>query len=150
MEVKLKFLDINRIWSYMAASVISFFEPINTLILWVLIFILVDMITGIWASIKEGKIISSHGMQRTVVKFLMYSVSVILLQGIDAYMLTFLECYLAKTGCTIICGIELYSIFENCYRITENKVFRVMTQFTLQKIKEQTGVDVNGNRDRCK
>ena len=139
----MKYLDLNRIWSYMTAGIIGFFEPINVLILWVLIFILVDMITGIWASIREGKIISSHGMQRTVIKFLMYSTAVILLQGIDAYMLTFFECYLAKIGCTIICGIELYSVFENCYRITENEVFKILTQFTVKKIEEKTGVDIN-------
>lgn len=125
------------------ASVIGFFEPINALILWVLIFIIVDMGTGIWASLKEGKIITSHGLQRTVVKFVLYSVSVILLQGIDAYMLTFADCYLAKIGCTIICGIELYSVFENCYRITDNDAFKILTQFTLKKIKENTGVDIN-------
>lgn len=142
----MKFLDMNRIWSYSLASILGFMEPISTLILWLLIFIGVDLITGVWASIKEGKIITSHGLQRTVIKFLMYSVSVILLQGIDAYMLTFIDCYLAKVGCTLICGIELYSVFENCYRITENEVFRVLTQFAVKKIKEKTGVKINGRK----
>lgn len=139
---------MNRIWSYSLASIFGFMEPINTLILWLLIFIGVDLITGVWASIKERKIITSHGLQRTVIKFLMYSVSVILLQGIDTYMLTFVDCYLAKIGCTLICGIELYSVFENCYRITENEVFRVLTQFAVKKIKEKTGVKINGKRHR--
>jgi len=146
----MKYFDIDRLWAYVTACVISFFEPINTLILWVLIFILVDMITGICAAYKEGQIITSHGLQRTIVKFLMYSISVILLQGIDAYMLTFVNCYLAKIGCTIICGIELYSIFENCYRITGNDVFKVLTQFTCKKIKQETGVEINGKRHRHK
>lgn len=146
----MKYLDLDRIWSYIIASVIGFFEPINTLILWVLIFILVDMITGIWASITEGKFITSHGLQKTVIKFLMYSTAVILLQGIDVYMLTFLECYLAKIGCTLICGIELYSVFENCYRITDNDVFRVLTTFTLKKIEDSTGVRINERKTRHK
>ena len=142
----MKVFDLDKIWSYAIMSVISFFEPINALILWLLIFILADMMTGIWASIKEGKIITSHGLQKTVIKFLMYAISVILLHGIDTYMLTFAECCLAKIGCTLICGIELYSIFENCYRITDNEVFRVLTQFTVKKIKEKTGVNVNGKK----
>ena len=142
----MKYFDIDRIWAYSLAGLFGFIEPISSLILWLLIFILVDMITGIWASIKEGKIITSHGLQKTVVKFLMYSMSVILLQGIDAYMLTFVECYLAKIGCTLICGIELYSVFENCYRITGNDVFKILTQFAVKKIKEKTGVKINGKK----
>lgn len=142
----MKIFDLDKLWSYTIMSVVSFLEPINALILWLLIFILADMITGVWASMKEGKIITSHGLQKTVTKFLMYSVSIILLQGIDFYMLTFAECFLAKIGCTIICGIELYSIFENCYRITGNKVFKVLTQFTLKKIKEKTGVSINAQK----
>lgn len=146
----MKLLDINRIWSYTLASVIGFLEPINVLILWVLIFIAVDMIMGIWASIKEGNIITSSGLARTVQKFLMYSLTVILLEGIDVYMLTFIECYLAKIGCTLICGIELYSVFENCYRITGNDVFKVLTQFTVKKIEDNTGVKINAKRNRHK
>ena len=144
----MKYLEQDRFWAYCLASVISFLEPINTLILWLLIFIAVDMISGVWAAFKEGEIITSHGLQRTIVKFLMYSATIILLQGIDAYMLKFVECYLAKIGCTLICGIELYSIFENCYRITGNEVFKVLTQFTVKKIKDNTGVDINGNKKR--
>lgn len=146
----MKYLDINRFWSYCLAGFLSFIEPINTLILWLLIFILCDMVVGVWASIKEKKVITSHGLQRTVIKFLMYAASVILLHGIDAYMLTFIECYLAKIGCTIICGIELYSIFENCYRISGNEVFRILTQFAVKKIKDSTGVNINGKRTRHK
>ena len=139
----MRYLDLNRAWSYIFASIIGFLEPINVLILWVLIFIAVDMIMGIWASCKEHKLITSSGLVRTIQKFLMYSITVILLQGIDVYMLTFIECNLAKIGCTIICGIELYSVFENCYRITENEVFKILTQFTVKKIEEKTGVDIN-------
>lgn len=140
----MRLFDINKIWSYTLASVIGFLEPINVLILWVLIFIAVDMIMGILASVKEGQIITSSGLARTVQKFLMYSLTVILLEGIDVYMLTFVDCFLAKIGCTLICGIELYSVFENCYRITGNDVFKVLTQFTVKKIEQNTGVKING------
>lgn len=142
----MKYLDLNRFWSYVCASVIGFLEPIYVLVLWLLIFIVVDLITGVHASIVERKIITSHGLQRTVIKFLMYSVSVILLHGLDTYMMTFMECGLAKIGCTLICGIELYSIFENCYRITKNPVFKVLTQFTLGKIEDKTGVKIKGKK----
>lgn len=81
-------------------------------------------------------------MQKTIVKVITYSTSVILLHGLDTYMMTFMDCGLAKIGATIICGIELYSILENFYRATGNVVFRALTTFTLSKIKEKTGIDI--------
>lgn len=146
----MKYLDLDRFWSYALAGILSFLEPINVLILWILIFIAVDLIMGVWASIKESKIITSAGLARTIQKFLMYALTVILLHGIDTYMLTFIDCCLAKIGCTLICGIELYSVFENCYRITGNEVFKILTQFTVKKIEDNTGVKIHDKRHRHK
>ena len=138
----LKILDVHKIWSYLIASIIGFFEPIGVLILWMLIFIMSDMATGIYAAFCKGDKITSHKMQRTVVKFLMYTSSIMLLEGLDIYMITFADLQLARIGATIICGIELYSIFENCYRATGNVVFKVLTQFTSKKIKAVTDTDI--------
>ena len=138
----MKFLDIHRFWSYLIASLIGFLEPIGVLILWCLIFILCDMVTGIYAAFCKGDLITSHKMQRTVVKFLMYSSSIMLLEGLDVYLITFADLQLARIGATIICGIELYSIFENCYRATVIVVFKVLTQFTSKKIKAVTDTDI--------
>ena len=144
----MKYLDINRIWSYLIASLASFFEPVSVVILWMLIFIFADMLAGMYASLKEGKHLESHKMQKTVVKVITYSTSIVLLHGLDTYMVTFMECGLAKIGATIICGIELYSILENFYRATGNEVFKVLTRFTLNKIKDTTGVEINGGKKR--
>lgn len=75
----------------------------------------------------------------------MYSSSIILLQGLDVYMITFADLNLARIGATIICSIELYSIFENCYKATGNVVFKVLTQFTSKKIKAVTDTDIGEN-----
>lgn len=138
-----KVFDADKIWAYLIVSSIGFLEPLGVLMLWFLIFVACDMVTGITASVKERQIITSHGLQRTVVKFLMYAMTIVLLNAIDVYMLVVAHLGLAKIGATIICGIELYSILENCYRITGNKVFKVLTQFTLKKIEDSTGVDIN-------
>lgn len=138
----MKFLDIHRFWSYLIASLIGFLEPIGVLILWCLIFILADMVTGIYAAFCKGDLITSHKMQRTVVKFLMYSSSIMLLEGLDVYLITFADLQLARIGATIICGIELYSIFENCYKATGNIVFKALTQFVRTKTKDVTNTDI--------
>ena len=137
-----KIFDINKIWAYLTASIISFFEPIGVTILWMLIFILADMASGIYAAYCRGIRITSHKMQRTVVKFLMYAGAIVLLEGLDVYLVTFASLNLAQIGATIICGIELYSIFENCYRATGNIVFKALTQFTSKKIKDTTDIDI--------
>jgi hypothetical protein len=141
----MKYIDIHRAWSYLIASVLGFFEPIGMLVLWALIFILADMITGIYAAFCNGELITSHKMQRTVVKFLMYSSAIILLEGLDVYIINFMDMALARIGATLICSIELYSIFENCYKATGNVVFKVLTQFTSKKIKQATDIEVQND-----
>lgn len=146
----MKYFSLDRLWSYLIASIGAFFEPLGVVLLWMLIFIMADMFAGIYASLKEGKHLESHKMQKTIVKIITYSTSIILLHGLDTYMITFIDCGLAKIGATIICGIELYSILENFYRATGNKVFRVLTKFTLKKIEDSTGVQINERKTRHK
>lgn len=143
-----KIFDVHKIWSYLIASILGFLEPIGVLIIWTLIFILSDMATGIYAAYCKGEKITSHKMQRTVVKFLMYTSSIMLLEGLDVYFITFVDLNLARIGATIICGIELYSIFENCYKATGNIVFKVLTQFTSKKIKQVTDADIGEKDDK--
>ena len=138
-----KIFDINKIWTYLASSIISFFEPIGITLIWMLIFVIADMATGIYAAYCKGELITSHKMQRTVVKLIMYCGAIILLEGLDIYLITFMSLCLAQIGATLICGIELYSVFENCYRATGNPVFKALTQFTSKKIKEGTGVEID-------
>lgn len=85
-------------------------------------------------------------MQRTVVKFLMYGSAIILLHGLDIYFITFAELNLARIGATIVCGIELYSVFENCYKATGNIVFKVLTQFTAKKFREK-GIELEEEKN---
>lgn len=141
----MKYLNLDRLWSYLIATVGAFFEPISVLIGWMLIFILSDMATGIYASYCKGQKITSHKMQRTVIKFLMYGGSIMLLEGFDKYFVTIADIGFAKIGATIICGIELYSIFENCYKATGNIVFKVLTNWTKEKVEEKTGVHIEEN-----
>lgn len=140
-----KIFDIHKIWAYIISSLIAFFEPIGVLLLWLFIFVMIDMVTGMIASSCEGKIITSKKWGKTIVKLFMYSTTISLLHGIDVDMLI-LPIGLAKICSTLICGIELYSILENFYRITGNKVFRILTQFTIKKIENETGVNLSEDK----
>ena len=70
-----------------------------------------------------------------------------LLEGFDVYFITFAEIGLAKIGATIICGIELYSIFENCYRATGNIVFKVLTQTVKKNLEDKTNIHIDEEED---
>lgn len=72
----------------------------------------------------------------------MYSMTIVLVHAIDKDMIIWVDLGLARICATIICGIELYSILENCYRLTGNQVFKVLTQFTVKKIEDETGVNL--------
>jgi phage-related holin len=113
----MKYFDLDKIWAYLGAALIGFFEPIYVVLLWMLIFIVADMVSGMYASLKEGKILESSKMQKTVVKTITYSASVILLHGIDTYMLTIMDCGLARIGATIICG-DYTVVFGETFQAT--------------------------------
>lgn len=137
-----KIFDMHKIWAYTIAGTIGFFEPLWVLILWFLIFVCCDAITGISAAIKERQIITSNKLQKTIIKLMMYSMTIILLHSIDSFMIIRIDIGLARICAAVICGIELYSILENCYRITGNRIFKILTQFTLKKIEDNTGVKI--------
>ena len=137
-----KVFDLDKFWAYCITGTMAFLEPLGVLMLWFFIFIAVDMITGISASIKERKIIESNKLRKTVYKLFMYCTVIVLVHGIDVEMITMIDLNLAKISSAIICGIELYSILENCYRITGNNVFRILTRFVLKKVEDGAGVDL--------
>ena len=137
-----KIFDIDKIWAYCITGTMAFFEPLWVLMLWFFIFVAVDMITGISAAVKERQIIESNKLRKTIYKLFMYCTVIVLVHAIDTEMITLASLGLARICSTIISGIELYSILENCYRITGNRVFKILTQFTLKKIENETGINL--------
>lgn len=137
-----RIFDIDKIWAYCITGTMAFFEPLCVLMLWFFIFVAVDMITGISAAIKERQIIESNKLRKTIYKLFMYCTVIVLVHAIDTEMMTLVDLGLARICSAIICGIELYSILENCYRITGNRVFKILTQFTLKKIENETGINL--------
>lgn len=137
-----KIFDIDKIWAYCITGTMAFFEPLCVLMLWFFIFVGVDMITGISAAVKERQIIESNKLRKTIYKLFMYCTVIMLVHAIDTEMITLVNLGLARICSAIICGIELYSVLENCYRITGNRVFKILTQSVLKKVENEIGVDL--------
>ena len=136
-----KVCDINKIWAYMICSLYSFFEPVSALLFWLFIFVFTDLITGVIVSIKKGIYVTSEGLRRTVVKLTCYLLAVTLTNGIGVYMLNWLD--MTKFMTALLCGVELYSIFENLYAITGHRSFKILTQFTIKTLEDKTGVRID-------
>lgn len=144
MEWIQKICDLNKIWAYLFCLVYSFFQPVGALILWLFLFVFIDLVTGVWASLIECHFMTSSGLRKTIVKFFFYFLTITLVEGIDKHMV----CWggMSKIVSAVLCGIELYSILENFYRITGHRSFKILTQFTVKKIEEKTGVCIDDRK----
>lgn len=90
--------------------------PIRPALIAVSALVIADFITGLWASKKEGKPITSSGLRRTVVKGLAYQSAIIVAFVLETYLLDGLPVIKAVTA---LIGItEAKSFFENVKRIT--------------------------------
>ena len=105
-----------------AILVLAYFTPISEMVIVMLIFLLLDTISGIWASLKKGEKLESHKLRKTVYKIVWYTVAVMLSWMMEkTFFLTWSN--LASLVCGFICFVELKSIFENVTSITNEPVF---------------------------
>ena len=132
-----------RIIYGIAGAILSFMAPIQVFILWMLIFVGVDLVSGIIAAKKRGEKLESKKLRATINKMTLYFMFIVLAQGLDVKVVPFWDMHLACLVSAIICGAELYSVLENAYVITGNRVFYILTQFTVKKIKEVTDCDIS-------
>lgn len=89
----------------------------------------------------------SRILGRTTTKLVWYTSSIVLVHGLDMGVLPFMDLKAAHIMAGIICAVEFYSILENCFTITENRVFWILTQFTTKKVKDLSGVDIEEQKD---
>jgi len=108
--------------SKLAVLLISYFAPVKEIVHVMLIFILIDFISGVWAARKRKETLESRKFRKTLTKFLWYTVALIL-----SFMMenTFNLSWSNLSGIIggFICFIELKSIFENITVITGEPIF---------------------------
>ena len=105
-----------------AVLFISYFSPVKDIVHVMLIFILVDFLSGIWASRKLGEKLKSKKFRKTLTKFLWYTIALILSFMMEkTFNLSWANLSAIIGG--FICFIELKSIFENITVITGEPVF---------------------------
>lgn len=90
--------------------------PIRPLMIAVSVLVLADLITGIWASKKEGKKITSSGIKKTVAKTLAYQSCIVIAFVIETWLIS--DMPIVKVVGGLIALTEGKSFFENINRIT--------------------------------
>lgn len=95
---------------------VAFLAPIHTVMLAVGALILFDLITGIWASKKAGRPITSFGIRRTVTKAFAYQMSLITSMIMENYFLP--EIPVIRIIAGLIAVTEFKSFLENVTDIT--------------------------------
>jgi len=112
-----------------AIMFIAYFTPIAEMVHVMLIFLALDTISGICASLKCGAKLESHRLRKTVYKFVWYTVAVMVAWMME-HTFKIEWCHLAAITAGFICFVELKSIFENITKITGDPVFmRIMRTF---------------------
>jgi hypothetical protein len=116
-------MQIYKDWLFKSLLVIiSLLAPIKPIIITVFVLISADFLTGMWAAVKRGEKISSAEMRRTVSKFLVYSVAVVIGFLVEKYLLG--DVFpVSKLISGTIGIVELKSLLENCNTILGRDMF---------------------------
>jgi phage-related holin len=127
--------SIQSFWCKVAVLFVSYFTPIREIVHVMLIFLFIDTISGIWASLKSGEKLESSKLRKTVYKFLWYTIAVMCSLMMER---TFGPSWLRLASIVggFICSVELTSIFENIARITGDPIFRRLIRIIKKKSAE--------------
>ena len=107
--------------------IFSFFFPIKHFLLFTIAVVIADTITGIKASKKEGKAITSKGLYRTTEKIVVYFTSILIFHGAQiTFAIPVPIVYLVSS---LIAGTELFSVAENVKRITGVNLGTIIIRF---------------------
>ena len=109
------------------ASVALVFMPIKATLVTVMVLTIADLITGIMASRKEGKKITSSGLKRTIIKTTVYELVVMLGFLTERYMVGD-SIPVVKVLAGFIGLTELKSVLENIERISGMPIIKLLIE----------------------
>ena len=115
--------------SGLIAGVLSFFAPVEPLLVIALAFITVDFVTGILADRHKVRAsgcewrFESHKAWRTIKKLSVVMAGIMLAWMLDTLLLPIVNLRLANLFTGFVCGVEFWSYLENATTITGEKSF---------------------------
>ncbi len=106
-------------------ALIAVFAPIKAMILTMLVLVIADLITGVWAAYKTGQPITSAKMRTTVSKLLIYLVAICVGFLVEVYLIDALL-PVSKLIAGAIGMVELTSLLENANKILGTDLFKAL------------------------
>jgi len=104
--------------------VIAFFSPVQSFVFATGLFVICDMVTGIIAAKKRGERMESKKLFRSIAKFLVYGVAIIVAHTINFLYLPNFPAVQLIAG--FIAFIEVKSIDENISEVTGYSILGVI------------------------
>lgn len=118
-------------------AALSFFAPIGWWLGACAFFVLADFITGCWAARVKGEMWTSNKFRNSISKCGAYMFVIICARILEGILPAFIEqAEVARLFAALIACVEFYSVLENFYKATGNRVFYILTQVTRKKLKE--------------
>jgi hypothetical protein len=128
-----------------ALSLLSILAPVTPMVLISICFIWLDLVVGIWRSVKlKGwKSIRSRGLARTISKSLLYSGGIVAVFMLEKYVIADLigmfisvDLVLTKAFTFFCVFIEMKSINESYFDVTKKDVLKSFKEFITAKKQE--------------
>jgi hypothetical protein len=128
-----------------ALSLLSILAPVTPMVLISICFIWLDLVVGIWRSVKlKGwKSIRSRGLARTISKSLLYSGGIVAVFMLEKYVIADLigmfisvDLVLTKAFTFFCVFIEMKSINESYFDVTKKDVLKSFKDFITAKKQE--------------
>ncbi len=106
-------------------ALLTVFAPIRSVLLTALTLVMVDLITGMLASRHRGEKITSAGLQRTIVKLVVYMLAIILAFLTETY-LTGTTVAVCKIVTSFVGLTEITSIIENLNELSGGSLLKAL------------------------
>lgn len=132
IKTLLAYFDLSNLEVALKSWVIVIFSllaPIKSAVFSVYFLIFTDLVTGVWASIKEKQTVTSSKLSRTISKILVYSTTIVVAFIVHKYLLVDFDLPIVSIVSGFIAITEVKSILENLNRISSHQVIKDLILF---------------------
>ena len=111
-------------------GVLSFFAPVEPLLMCAMAFVAVDFLTGVLADRRRARgrgepwRFESRKAWKTIHKLSFVMAGIVLAWMLDGVLLPFVELRLANIFTGFVCGVEFWSYLENASLVTGERCFK--------------------------
>jgi phage-related holin len=128
------------------SGILAYFSPIWMVMLVICIFVIVDFISGVFASRKLKIPVKSKNMRATVTKLLCYFITIVLAFFIQKEIIKYEWFEIMNVVAGFIALAEFKSILENFGVLTNNKIFSNIFKAINDAFKKKTDINNNNNQ----